>query len=429
MQKKFEIFFSLLLFSIIIVSQSQLAVQNGTAFLLSSYYNIGPNITLYWDFNMTNNTVTFTIQWINNNFGYVGIGYGNSLMPYTDITVAFVKNGMVTVQDIYATAEALPSQDINIPFCHDDIILLGYNISDSTFITYQRAINTNDPCDFELTQNPEIAFIWAQYDEEGFGYHESNRGATVINFTQGATPPIPLHNGTAFLPSSYNILTDKISLYWDFNITNNTIVMALVTDITLGWVGIGYDSEDMAGSTSAGVDMTIFAISKDGVSASDYVSFGEAQPPLDINQGCQDNIQLLGYTINATKTVITYSRPIDTGDKCDTVLNPSDSYHMIWAYYDTPYLSYHFNNYGSVLTNFVQGASGKSAAIKTFKSLITTIHAWFLVIGWGFLIDIALVFGRYLRGWNKYILVHALLAGIIVIGTLFLEIILIVLSN
>ena len=195
-----------------------------------------------------------------------------------------------------------------------------------------------------------------------------------------------------------------------------------------GWIGIGYDSVTMIGSAPAGIDMTVILLnsSTNYVAINDYVSFTNSAPYLDTSKGCNNDITLLGYYINSTTIFVSFSREIDTGDVCDCVLNPSNAFDMIWAFGSKTSFNFHQNNYGIVQANFIQGVQGTASDTIDLIIFFTQVHAWFLGIGWGIIIDIAIFFGRYLKAWNKYILVHALLTGFIVLGTYFLEIVLIV---
>jgi hypothetical protein len=50
-----------------------------------------------------------------------------------------------------------------------------------------------------------------------------------------------------------------------------------------------------------------------------------------------------------------------------------------------------------------------------------TIHGIVLFIGWGVLVDISLIFARYLKTYPHYLKIHSLLSWLTVISTLVME--------
>jgi NAD(P)H-flavin reductase len=299
----------------------------------------------------------------------------------------------------------------------------------------------SDACDVNLTQSAATSFIYAFSTTPSLVYHGTNRGAGVLNFTQNSHPiPPAVQNGTVYqLPSSSAVFTGSpITLYWDFydgstvidaamgtanNTDNNTIIFTIaINNLPEGYVGIGYDATLMTPTSGPYVDMTVAIIYNGTVTIADYTSTKEGAPTPDSTQGCASNIILLGYNITNEVTYIKFMRPLIVNDTCDVSLAQSSSANFIYAFSTTSSLVYHgTSNRAAVNFDFTEGSNGAATLVNS-RSFITKVHAWFLLIAWGIMIDVSFFFSRYLKTWSKYALVHGLLSGVIVIGTLFLGI-------
>ncbi len=55
------------------------------------------------------------------------------------------------------------------------------------------------------------------------------------------------------------------------------------------------------------------------------------------------------------------------------------------------------------------------------SNILLTLHKFILFYGWGILVDIGIVFGRYFKTWKHYILIHSLVFFILDILTIIFE--------
>ena len=398
--------------------------------LLANPYEKGGLITLYYDFNQTNQSVTLGIVATNPPFGYIGLGFGRDDMFGTDMVIAMVNGSHVTLDDYWSIKHGKPALDSSIEGCKSSYYLLDSLVNSTHWIyTFGRSMQPDDACDFSLTQNASMYLAYAWKNVSKVGFHGTNYGQVRVNFTQGykgyALPPKGsngigkiiyydcyfilislLANEKIILPSSYQTLKDDtITLYFDFDYSteNATVTLAIVlTEPPFGWIGIGFGS-----STMTDTDMLIAQLINGQVGIDDYFSSRQGRPAPDQNYpGGKSDWEFVDFSLNENIWVVKVKRLVNTGDKYDFALYPNESLPICVAW-GNKLLSFHDSNYLQLNINFTQGAKG--GASENFNPM--DVHAWLLLMSWGFLIDIGLIAARYMKGSNRYLIVHAVFAA------------------
>lgn len=199
---------------LIIISYSIVANPNIT--LPSSYQVLKDGaITLHFDFDNSsaNATVTLAVVMSQPPFGWIGIGFGNTVMTNTDMFIAQLTNGQISIDDYYSTKQGRPSLDKNLPGGKSDWEFVDYNLNESMWVVkVKRLVNTGDSYDHVLNQNENLPLCVA-WGNKTLSNHKSNYLQLNINFTLGAggkgvqtISPKDVH--TWLLLASWGILVD-----------------------------------------------------------------------------------------------------------------------------------------------------------------------------------------------------------------------------
>ncbi len=118
--------------------------------------------------------------------------------------------------------------------------------------------------------------------------------------------------------------------------------------------------------------------------------------------------------------VVKLRRLLDTNDKFDAVLSQNSKQDLIWAKGPEKSIAYHgptTSNRAYVTFDFTQGAKG-DATLEDSAEKWLKAHEVILIVGWGFLTDIAVIFARYFRSLNFYLDIHALIFIVVDLSTL-----------
>lgn len=177
-------------------SPQAVTLPSSYSILLSDQSAGGNLITLYYDFNDTNQSVTLGVVATNPPFGYIGLGFGRDDMFGTDMVIAIVNNSQVTIDDYWSTRHGRPALDSTIEGCKSSYYLLDSLLNATHLIyTFGRSMAAEDACDFPLTQNSSMYLAYA-WKNTSLSNHGKNYGQARINFTQGYTGPALPPNGS-----------------------------------------------------------------------------------------------------------------------------------------------------------------------------------------------------------------------------------------
>lgn len=131
--------------------------------------------------------------------------------------------------------------------------------------------------------------------------------------------------------NSMKIKDSGITLYWQVN--GDTISFGLTTPAKI-WSGIGFNP---TGDKKDGADMYMFIMDNGKLVAQDMtMTKPKGEPKLDTKEGCKSDILASAATQNASGMTIEFSRKLNTGDKCDSVLAAGKSAKVLFAVSDNP---------------------------------------------------------------------------------------------
>ena len=126
-------------------------------------------------------------------------------------------------------------------------------------------------------------------------------------------------NGDVSLPTESVSISSDITLYYD--ITSDPGTFAVVFDIPNQFWAIGW------GADMSDADVWTFEIVNNQVEIKDTQVSGHSAPTDDTNQ----DLTLVGYQIGVDSTTVKFTRPLDTTEVGDVVLEDRTAYNVIWA--------------------------------------------------------------------------------------------------
>jgi len=129
-----------------------------------------------------NENLKFTVRNIGNKQGWVGIGYGGSLMENTDYHLFVWLDGF-NYMDSWSFDQDDPSQDFILGGQDDLTNVTEYADGNDRVVTYNRKVNTGDSYDYKFVEGDNNLQI-AWWEKEDVGDHGSlaKTGNIYINF-------------------------------------------------------------------------------------------------------------------------------------------------------------------------------------------------------------------------------------------------------
>lgn len=157
-------------------------------------------------------------------------------------------------------------------------------------------------------------------------------------------------SGDVSLPSNTFKIQNWIDVYYEFAPEGN-ITMALRLNAANEFFGFGW------GTSMSGSDIWVFNIVNNEVQASDRTGVGHQEPLLDTALGGTDNLQVLGYELTSSYTLVKVTRALNTGDTFDAVIQPGPT-DIIWATaVGSPTVTYHMDTKGTMNVDLVSTVS------------------------------------------------------------------------
>ncbi|PRP77243.1 endoglucanase (endo-1,4-beta-glucanase) (cellulase) [Planoprotostelium fungivorum] len=167
-------------------------------------------------------------------------------------------------------------------------------------------------------------------------------------------------NGTYSLTSR-----DGFQLSWYIDLDNETIYFNM-TAPTTGWLSIGWND----GQGMAGADMAVGWVTSSTTLLYDCISSGNSLPPLDVNEGGSNDIQMYYSDQSASSTTIGFKRKLNTGDKKDYIISDKGIYFLYaWGSQDGTVrgssIDYRqHDGQGTLLVNFFDGSVTELDSLK-----------------------------------------------------------------
>eukprot|EP00002_Diphylleia_rotans_P009567 TRINITY_DN19957_c0_g1_i1.p1 TRINITY_DN19957_c0_g1~~TRINITY_DN19957_c0_g1_i1.p1 ORF type:complete len:377 (+),score=87.59 TRINITY_DN19957_c0_g1_i1:50-1180(+) len=212
-------------------------------------------------------------------------------------------------------------------------------------------------------------------------------------------------------PCNGTMIGDTLTVHWKLDEAAQTINFALVAKTT-GWIGIGTGpNKDMKGA-----DIIMAKVTNGVLEIVDYYAKGNERPIRD-NQ--QDFSATSGQEVDGITTV-KFTRKLNTGDSDDEDLtNKLDSANFIAAFHPT----------SDNLAQVHKGTGKAQVSLKGCQIIPQSkdklddeeIHGMLMLIGWGFLVPVAIILARFFKSighlWYQLHVALLLVAyGLIIAG-------------
>jgi len=246
------------------------------------------------------------------------------------------------------------------------------------------------------------------YNSNTFGEATSSKIQSFYKrFLQGT--------GDISLPPNSFSIGALFDVYYEFS-PQESITMAIKFKVPNQYFSVGL------GTSMFGSDIWVFDIINSEIQATDCVGIGHTVPPLDTDQGGQNNLQVLGFEITPSYSLIKFTRPLNTHDPNDQVISPGPT-NIIWATGPATNMVYHGAARGAITVDLVKSSApstqtyglGESA---TVYSNTIKWHSILNAVAWLILSDIAVIIVRLFRG-RKFVIpiqiIHAVIMLIVII--------------
>jgi hypothetical protein len=188
---------------------SLLLLVFGTLSIIADYTNqvtLSPRYTVSWNILQPEGQIELELRVKTR--GWIGFGLGeptSGSMPGSDSVTVEKINSRAVITDRHTLDFVMPEPDT----CQD-WQLVSYSedtASGTRIVQLSRKLITNDTQDRPILAGP-TRVVWAFGESDTFGYHTSNRGASVITF----------FNSSNYIPPTYND-TGVVSVEYKFDLT------------------------------------------------------------------------------------------------------------------------------------------------------------------------------------------------------------------
>ncbi|PRP76058.1 ferric reductase-like transmembrane protein [Planoprotostelium fungivorum] len=291
---------------------------------------------LQWTYNNTH--IRFTLSLSKPPPGqYVAIGFNadSGMMQGADLIFAYIDNaGRPILLDQYGVGEMAPITDTDGGGKNDLVLISGSNSTGDMIFSFWRKWDTKDSRDAVITPNP-INVLWAWGPLTGgnkrFGFHTYYNSDLVqlVNYTAPPTTSTFKPTTSTLKPTtspapttspSGGFTSGPFSLSWS---VSSDVINFTMSSTTGGWVGMGLNSKGQM----QGADMMVGWINADNsVTLLDQSSTGHSPPATD----AQNDLKLISSSNAGGKTVITFSRKLNTGDSSDRAIT-SEPVYIVWG--------------------------------------------------------------------------------------------------
>jgi len=184
--------------------------------------------------------------------------------------------------------------------------------------------------------------VWYEITQVALNGTNATLNSTTNSTTNVTTNITVVVNGTnATSTTNATLIADMIN---DTTLAVPYITVAIKFHIPGEFFAIGWGAPTMIGA-----DVWAFEFINGIVQVSDRKAIGHFEPPHDTDLGGTSDVEMLGYEIAETYTLVKVRRKLDTGDAEDNLINVGSN-EMCWAYHNSLTVEFHEQDKG-VLTS------------------------------------------------------------------------------
>ncbi|MCF7793298.1 MAG: hypothetical protein K9N09_05920 [Candidatus Cloacimonetes bacterium] len=276
-----------------------------------------------------------------NTNGWVAVGFDpTSMMQNANLIIGYVSGGNGNIRDDWGVGNTTHSSDISLGGTSDVTLISSSEVVGNTELEFKIPLNSGDQYDVALQLEQTYSIILAQGNDDDFDSYHSAAGYSEITISETGGGGGSGGNSSAFPDTTLYMSLETIGMKYYWLVDPDTI-HCLVSAPTNGWVGIGFDPENVMQNAN----FIIGYVENDSVGylRDDWGTSATAHTSDISNGGTDDLYNTGGLEING-ETYIYFSMPLDSGDNYDKPLLWSESYPLILAYGDDDsYSSMHTN--------------------------------------------------------------------------------------
>ncbi len=273
-----------------------------------------------------------------NTNGWVSVGFNpSSMMLDANFIVGYVSGSAGYMRDDWGISNTTHSSDLSLGGTDNIMLISASESSGVTELEFKIPLNSGDQYDQVLELDQSYPIILAHGDSDDFDSYHTAVGYANINVSEDGG------GGSGGNSSTFPDTTQYLSLessgmkfYW---LVDPDTIHCVVTAPTTGWVGIGFDPENIM----QGANFIVGYVQNDSIG---FLRDDWGETPTvhtsDLSNGGSDDLYNFGGLEQNGETIIYFSMPLNSGDVYDKQLIWNDNYPLILAYgNDDSFISMH----------------------------------------------------------------------------------------
>jgi len=265
------------------------------------------NYFLWYELNSAETGATWTVKAAASSTGWVGIGFGGTVITDTDIVYGYFDNGSLVVVDAKAQGDSQPTTDTTTNISN----IWGVITNGFVTITFERLFSTGDTVDdFVIPLGSGMNVVWAYGDTPTAVHTTSNKGSVSVTVSSPDAVSGVDKDGFTL---SYTINADNTEISWS------------VTAPTTGWIALAFGpggSDVVYGSVDGSGTLTLKDAKYSGGTLTDDTNQNFIGTPAGSESG--------------GSTTITFVRAVNTGDSADDYIIPTgQDIQIVYRYSNT----------------------------------------------------------------------------------------------
>ncbi|MCF7857740.1 MAG: hypothetical protein K9N07_00240 [Candidatus Cloacimonetes bacterium] len=275
-----------------------------------------------------------------NSSGWIGIGLDPvNIMEGANFLIGYCSDGTGYFRDDWGISPTTHTSDLSLGGSNDVTLLSASESGGVTVLEFKFPLNSGDQYDKTLLLEQTYPIILARGSNDDFTSMHSAAGYAEITVSE--TGGGGGGGNTSAFPDTTQYLSLQMSgmkFYW---LVDPDTIHCLVTAPTTGWVGIGFDPENVM----QGANFIIGYVENDSIA---YIRDDWGNSPTthtsDLSNGGAENLYYTGGLEASGESIIYFSIPLNSGDAYDKILIWDQSYPIILAYGDEDsFASIHIN--------------------------------------------------------------------------------------
>jgi len=259
--------------------------------------------------------------------GWLSVGFTTETgMKNSDVYVGWVTGDQVYLYDGYVNGMARPSRDEKIGGNSSVVDITGSEVNGVTTISFSRKLNTSDIYDFQIGLGTKAYVMWAHAAKDGVPSND------IIDIRKNAQAGqelyellVPTEPIVIVSPGRFSLLKGLMTVKWSLSQDKKSLDFVMEGK-TNGYISVGFNDRPRMSKADYVLgwvdDVTNVTYAVDAYCADKIKSD-------DTFTGGKQSIYNVSGSQSGGKTVIRFSRLIDTGDLLDRKLSGPGLYLLL----------------------------------------------------------------------------------------------------